>query len=162
MSIIDPSLCIKSDLTIKSDWIDYNGHLNMGYYTILFDQASDDVFAMLGMGPDYQASRKLTTYTVECHIRYLRELKLGDALTATFQLISHDSKRFHGAQHLYHREGWLAATAEMLWLHIDQSGSTPKVAPFPDDISANITALAKAQNHLEPPAFVGKPVGARP
>lgn len=162
MSIIDPSLCIKTDLTIENNWIDYNGHLNMGYYTVLFDQASDDVFAMLGMGPDYQASRKLTTYTVECHIRYLRELKLGDQLLATFHLISHDAKRFHAAQHLYHADGWLAATAEMLWLHIDQSGDTPKVAAFPADISAKIKALAQTQSHLGVPSFIGKPVGTRP
>lgn len=52
---------------IEEEWIDYNGHLNMAYYTVLFDRASDEVSERLGMGPAYAKARRLTTYTAEIH-----------------------------------------------------------------------------------------------
>lgn len=75
---------------IEEEWIDYNGHLNMAYYTVLFDRASDEVSERLGMGPAYAKARRLTSYTAEIHICYVRELHLSDRVTATWQLLDHD------------------------------------------------------------------------
>src|SRR5690606_33054102 len=75
---------VSSVLGIEKDWIDYNGHLNMAYYNVLFDRCSDEAFAVLGMGPKYAEERRLTTYTAEIHVCYVRELHLGDKVTSTF------------------------------------------------------------------------------
>ena len=83
-------------MDIEKDWIDYNGHLNMAYYNVLFDRCSDEAFEMMGMGPDYAKQRRLTIYTAEVHVCYVQELHLGDKVTVTFQLLDHDDKRLQG------------------------------------------------------------------
>ena len=123
-------------MKVLPEWIDYNGHMNMAYYSVLFDKGADDFFPDLGLGESYAATTRHTTYTAEFHICYLRELHLADRVTTTFQLINFDTKRFHIYQELWHEDGWLAATAECLGLHIDMSG--PRVTPFPEDILANL------------------------
>ncbi len=140
-------------LEIDPAWIDFNNHMNMGYYAVLFDRAADQVFAELGFGPDYVASRNLTTYAAEFHLRYLRELKLGDRVRASFRILAYDEKRFHSFQELIHEDGWLAATGEGMTLHVDLSG--PKVVPMPADILANVAAMAATHAHLPLPEGTG-------
>lgn len=150
---------MSSLMTVKPDWIDYNGHLNMAYYNVLFDSCADEVYAELGFGPDYAKSRGFTTYTAEFHVCYVRELHEGDRVRVSFQLIDHDEKRFHTYQELFHEDGWLAATGEALGLHIDMSG--PKVAPFPPDVAEKVAAMAKRHATLPRPERVGRSVGIR-
>lgn len=147
-------------MAIEPDWIDYNGHLNMAYYMVLFDRGSDEAFAHLGMGPDYAASRKFTTYTGEAHICYLREVHGAMPVVSVLQLLGHDAKKLHTFQELRHaEEGWVAATCEMVTLHVDMAG--PKVAPFPDDIAANVAAMAARHAGLPQPERAGRRVGQR-
>src|SRR6266702_2779905 len=67
-----------SIMQIESQWIDYNGHLNMAYYNVMFDRAIDEFWLELGIGPVYKKERHGSTFTAECHVRYLREIHLGD------------------------------------------------------------------------------------
>ena len=148
---------VSSPMEVIEDWIDYNGHLNMAYYNVLFDRAADEAFALLGMGPDYARERQLTTYTAEIHVCYVRELHLGDKVTATLHLLDHDEKRFHYFQELRHEDGWLAATSEVLALHVDMTG--PKVAPFPAEIMARLDAMRAAHAALPRPDRAGRSIG---
>lgn len=150
---------LSSTMDIEESWIDYNGHLNMAYYNVLFDRCADEAFALMGMGPDYAASRRLTVYTAEVHVCYVRELHLGDRVQGTFQLIDHDLKRLRSYQEIRHADGWLAATSETLTLHIDMGG--PKVAPFPADILARVEAMASAHKPLPMPERAGRSIGIR-
>jgi len=149
----DPAFFMSSLHAIEPDWIDYNNHPNMGYYTVLFDRGADEAYAVLGFGPNYAKERGLTTYTAEFHIRYLRELKLGDKVRIAFRIVDHDEKRFHSYQEMYHEDGWMAATGESMVLHVDMTG--PKVAPMPEDILAKVTVMARAQADLPQPDAVG-------
>jgi len=144
---------------VEEGWIDYNGHMNMGYYTVVMDRCADEAFAKMGFGPCYVAERGLTTYTAEFHIRYLREVKLGDRLRSSFLLLDHDEKRFHFFQELFHEDGWCAATGESLTLHVDMAG--PRVAPMPEDIAARVTEMARAHAKLPRPEGVGSRIGIR-
>lgn len=144
--------------TVKPEWIDFNGHLNMAYYSVLFDQSVDEVYGQLGFGPEYQKTG-CTTYVAEFHICYLRELHAGDRVNAAFHLIDFDEKRFHCYQELFHEDGWLAATAEGLTLHVDQSG--PRVAPMPQNILDALAAFKATQGPLPPEARVGRRIGIR-
>lgn len=148
-----------SVLTVKPEWIDYNGHLNMAYYNVLFDLCADEIYEEMGFGPDYQKATGNTTYVAEFHLAYLRELHVNDPVTVTFQLIDFDEKRFHSYQEIWHRDGWRAATGEALTLHVDQSG--PRVAPMPDDILANVRRLHAAHATLPRPDRVGASIGIR-
>lgn len=146
-------------LEIEKAWIDYNDHLNMGYYTVLFDRAADQVYDTFGFGPDHIAATGHTTFTAEFHIRYLRELKLGDRVRSSFWLVDHDEKRFHSFQELFHEDGWLAATGEAMTLHVNLAG--PKVAPMPAPILSRIAAMAEAHARLPRPDGIGGQIGIR-
>ncbi len=145
-------------MTVRPEWIDFNGHLNMAYYSVLFDKAVDQIYPALGFGPDYQKTG-FTTYIAEFHICYLRELHEGDRVYATFHLLDYDAKRFHLYQELWHEDGWVAASAEGLTLHIDQSG--PRVSPMPEAILSNLQDLKdKAATHPHPER-AGRRIGLR-
>ena len=150
---------ISAPMIVEPQWIDHNGHLNMAYYNVLFDHGVDQLWEKFGFGPDYVATRKMTTFAAESHIRYLRELHQGDYVTCSLQLLDHDRKRFHFYQELIHTDGWLSATAEGLTLHIDITG--PRVAPMPDDVYARVTELAAQHATLPRPAAIGQPIGIR-
>lgn len=154
-----PAPFVSQVMEAEKDWIDYNGHLNMAYYNVIFDRCSDGAFDLLGMGADYANSRKLTIYTAELHLCYVRELHLGDKVTVTFQLIDHDEKRLRAYQEIHHVDGWLAATSETLSLHIDMSG--PKVASFPEDIQAKVNAMGAAHAGLPMPERAGRSIGIK-
>lgn len=154
-----PAPFISRPRQVEKEWIDHNGHLNMAYYTVLFDRGVDDAFEVLGLGPDYAATRRLTTYTAELHVCYVRELHLGHTVTCGVQLLDHDEKRLHLFQEMRHEDGWLAATAETLTLHIDMNG--PKVTPFPPDILARIEAMHAGHARLPVPERAGRSIGIR-
>ncbi|WP_296765194.1 thioesterase family protein [Sediminimonas sp.] len=148
-----------SVMEVQKDWIDYNGHMNMAYYNVLFDHCADEAYEALGLGPRYAETRRMTTYTAEFHICYLRELHLGDKVRSTFQLLDHDEKRFHTFQELWHEDGWLAATGESLTLHIDMAG--PRVAPFPPDIHEAVAAMMHDHAALPRPERAGRAIGIK-
>lgn len=143
--------------TVRPEWIDFNGHLNMAYYNVLFDQSVDELYPLLGFGHDYLKATGCTTYVAEFHICYLRELHVGDEVTCTFHLIDYDAKRFHGYQEMHHKDGWLAATAEGLTLHVDQSG--PRVAPMPQSVQDALAAYRDGQGAMPAEGRVGRKIG---
>lgn len=145
-------------MTVRPEWIDYNGHMNMAYYAVLFDEAADETYPFLGFGPEYQKSG-CTTYTAEFHICYLRELHEGDALTVTLQLLDYDEKRFRTYQEIWHEDGWCAATGEAMTLHVDQSG--PKVAPMPAVTLARLEEMRQSHATLPRPERAGRSIGIR-
>lgn len=148
---------ISSVMEVRPDWIDYNGHMNMAYYNVLFDKAADELYPRIGIGEDYVKARGLTTYTAEFHVCYVRELHLGDRVRVQSWLLDRDEKRFHTYQEIHHEDGWLAATGEALGLHIDMSG--PKVAPMPGDIAARFDEFMAKHGRPDRPGRIGRRVG---
>ena len=149
---------------VEPHWLDYNGHLNMAYYNVLFDRASDVAFEAMGMGPAYAKSRANTVYVAEARVIYHHELHAGDEVEVGFRIIAHDSKRIHGWMDMHHRDGWLAASMEALWLHVAMAGPgnpSPRVAPFPPDISAAVAAMARAHEGLQVPEAAGRSISIR-
>ncbi len=146
-------------MEIEKDWIDYNGHLNMAYYNVLFDRGCDHFFVEFGLGPDYVKDRGMSFFTAEAHVRYVRELHLGDRARVSMQIVDFDPKRIHAYAELHHEEGWLSATSETMTLHIDMSG--PRVAPFPSDILQNIRRIATDQASIERSGNIGRRIEIR-
>lgn len=155
MSEWDSAPVASEVMTVRQEWIDYNGHLNMAYYNVLFDMAVDAVFDRIGLGPSYVKARSASFFTAEAHVCYVRELAAGTPVVATFQLIGLDEKRAHFFQELRHaEEGWLSATCEQLSLHVDMAAR--KVAPWPQDILANLKTLETAHSGLSVPERAGR------
>tara|TARA_Y100001960_G_C14747925_1_gene866719 strand:+ start:370 stop:846 length:477 start_codon:yes stop_codon:yes gene_type:complete len=105
---------------VQPEWIDYNGHMNVAYYVLAFDHATDRLLNFLDLGTAYTERETKSIFQVECHIKYIQEVKEGDALTFTIQLLDYDTKRIHLFSSMYHRDnGFLSATAEWLGIHVD-------------------------------------------
>jgi acyl-CoA thioester hydrolase len=156
-ALLRPAPFLSSVMGIEPAWIDYNGHLNMAYYNVMFDRAIDELWLQLGIGPGYMKERNGSTFTAECHVRYLREIHLGDPVQVSILLVAADEKRLHTFEELRHAgEGWLSATSENMTVHVDMA--TRKTAPFPPDIAARIRALADAHASLARPESIGKKI----
>src|ERR1700752_3026201 len=68
---------------VRPEWIDHNGHMNMGYYLVVFDFATDEFFRWVGLGEAHRTERKVTTFCLEAHVTYHREVRSGDPLRFT-------------------------------------------------------------------------------
>ena len=148
---------VSSVMRIEPQWIDYNGHLNMAYYNVLFDRAVDETYEMLGIGLEYLKRTNHSTFTAEVHVRYLREIREGDPVRVEFQLLDYDAKRIHYFETLRHAEqGWVSATSENMTLHVDMG--TKKVAPFPQSVLDRLAAMKAAHANLPPPEGAGRRV----
>jgi len=144
-------------MQIEPQWIDYNGHLNMAYYNVMMDRAIDQLWLHLGIGPTYMKERHGSSFTAEAHVRYVREIHLGDPVQVSVWMLAADEKRIHTFEELRHAtEGWISATSENITLHIDMTAR--KVAPFPRDIQARIAAVLDTHNALPRPEGTGRKI----
>ena len=98
---------LSEPIPVEPQWIDYNGHLNMAFYNVLFDRGVDGVFEGFGLGPDYKNATGCSFFTAEAHVRYERELHEGDRVRSTFRILDHDDKRLRAWQELIHEDGWV-------------------------------------------------------
>jgi acyl-CoA thioester hydrolase len=149
--------------TVRPEWIDNNGHMNMGYYVVVFDLATDDWMRRIGLDEAHRRTRQVTTFCLEAHVTYHQEVREGDPLRFTTQLLAFDAKRIHYIHAMYHREsGYLAATNELMSLHVSQA--TRRAAPMATEILERLEAMQRAHDRLPRPPQVGRVMGlsARP
>jgi acyl-CoA thioester hydrolase len=152
---------VSSTMRVESAWIDYNGHMNMAYYLVLFDRAVDEALALVGLGERYVADRGCSYFTAEIHTVYLRELAVDEEVRVTLQLVDHDEKRIHAYLEIrHHRDGWIAASCEKMFLHVAMEER--KVTAFPDDILLNLAAMKAAHAGLPRPDRLGRSIGIKP
>ena len=145
---------------VRPEYIDWNGHMNVAYYVLVFDHATDALFDHIGLDEAYRKERDFTTFTIEAQVTYQREVLEGDPLRITTQLLDYDHKRAHYFHRMHHaEEGWLAATNELLSLHIDTRKR--RSAPFPDDILARWAGIHEAHAALPRPPEAGRAMGIR-
>ena len=157
----EPAPLVLHRETVRPEWIDYNGHMNVAYYVLVFDRACDAFLDHIGMDEAYRARTGGTTFAVECHITYQREVELGDPLRFASWLIAHDEKRFHHFHQMFHaEEGFLAATSEWLSLHVDLA--TRRVAAMAPQVHARLAEMQALHDALPRPPEVGRVVGMPP
>ena len=143
---------------VRHEWIDHNGHMNMGYYLVVFDFATDEFFRWVGLGEAHRTARNVTTFCLEAHVTYHREVRSGDPLRFTTLLLGHDTKRLHYIHTMYHAtEGYLASTNELMSLHVDLR--TRRGAPMAEEITARLAAIQAAHDKVERPPQVGRRIG---
>ena len=80
---------------VRPEWIDHNGHMNVGYYLVVFDFATDEFFRWVGLDAAHRHAHAITTFCLEAHVTYHREVRSGDPLRFTTVLLGHDAKRIH-------------------------------------------------------------------
>ena len=140
---------------VLPEWIDANDHMNLAYYTVLFDYATDLLFDVIGIGRQYKDSTNKGTFVAETHNSYERELLVGDRVRVSTQILAMDSKRLHLAHEMFMiTSGQRAATQELMFLHVDLLAR--RVEPFPDGVQERVAAAASAHAHLPRPDWVGR------
>ncbi len=144
--------------TVEDQWTDYNGHLNMAYYAVLFDRAAEELFQTFGLGPDYVKQTNCTFFTLETHTSYANELMAGDAVRIETQIIASDQKRVHYVQQMFKGEtSYLACVLEVMVSHVDLT--THRTSVFPAAIQSKIDEMTAAHKALTPPPQVGHVIG---
>src|SRR3979411_1628257 len=115
---------------VLPEWIDWNGHLNLAYYVVLFDRATDLLFDELGLGLDYRRNEEKGTFVVEPHNLYERELLVGERVRIATQILGSDDKRLHlGHEMVRLKDGERSATQGLVVLHKELSAR--RVRPVP-------------------------------
>ncbi len=162
---------------MRPDWVDFNGHMNVAYYVMAFDNAVDPFLDHIGIGKDYREDTGHSVFVVEAHITYEQEVHAGDGLRITTRVLDHDDKRLQVFQHMYRLEepgggngggngdnkeepGVLAATNELMFLHVNLESR--RAAAFPGEAKERIARLNQAQSALPRPAQAGRAIGLKP
>ncbi|TDD49880.1 thioesterase family protein [Saccharopolyspora elongata] len=136
---------------VRPEWIDYNGHLSEAYYVLVFGFATDAVMDQVGLDAAYRADTGCSLYTVEAHVRYLREVGPDSELVVTSRIVGTGAKKVRIC-HEMAVGGTVVATEEIMALHVDggQGGTTP----FPAAIAERFAALTE-----QPPEYAGRSIG---
>ena len=147
-------------LKVKPEWVDYNNHLNDGYYLVIMSLGTDAFQDLIHMSDAERRATKTTIYTLEAHVNYLREVKLGEEVEVRAQLIGVDQKRFQLflTMHTERLGDDIAATSEIMAINIDTSGPEPKSAPFRPDVAAKLAADWESHKDLPLPANSGRAI----
>ena len=105
---------------IKKEWTDYNNHMNMAYYVLVFDQIWEIILEKFKMGEQSAKTTNMSTMVVETHTTYNNEVKEGDEVEIDLTFLDHDKKRLHYKMEMIEKSSKkLSATLEMLSLYID-------------------------------------------
>jgi len=150
---------------VLQEWIDINGHMNLAYYTVLFDYATDVLFEAIGIGRTYKRATSHGTFVVETHNLYERELLVGERVHVVSQILGADGKRLHLAHEMFRlTDRQRSATQELMFLSIDLARR--RVVPFLGEAQQRVAAAAAAHAHLPRPHWAGRhvamPAGRRP
>ena len=149
-----------SNEVILPEWIDYNGHMNVSYYVLVFDHATDQFIDHMGLTAEFRAAGKVSAFTAEMHVNYIQEVKKGDEVFVTTQLLDYDAKRFHYFHRMYHAEqGYLAATSELLCLYVDMTAR--RVTQMPPLIMDRLVEIKQSHAALPIPEEVGSVMRVR-
>ena len=107
---------------IIKEWTDYNGHMNLSYYILVFDLGAEVILSKFKMGEQSAKTTKKSTMVVETHTTYNNEVKEGDEVNVFLSHFDHDNKRLHYKLEMYDKnKNVLSATTEVLSLYIDLS-----------------------------------------
>ena len=148
------------DAIVLPEWVDYNGHMNDAAYAIPFSRAIDAMMAMVGLDEAGRVATNNTIFTLAMQMRYHHEVKQGEPLKVSGQIIEMDAKRIRLYQWLRHGvDDTLLATCEQLLASVDQSG--PKIAAFPESVGEKLRAIAAEHAELPIPDDAGQGIALK-
>ncbi len=143
---------------VRPEWVDYNGHLNVGYYIVAFDLATDAFLDHLGYVESFRTENSVSTFTLESHATYERELTAGAPIRFTTQLLAFDTKRIHYVHCMYHGEdGYLASANELISVNVDMV--TRRASEMRPEILERLEETHRNHSALPQPPQVGRVMG---
>jgi acyl-CoA thioesterase FadM len=157
MIVPDNGVCMDY-FKVGREWLDYNDHMNVAFYLKAFDDASDRLTAVAGMGQAYTQATSNSWVALESHLSFQAEARLGDALRIESRVLEVDEKKMHVYQEMY-RDDSLLSTHEQLGIHFNTQER--RGCRFADEIYTNLSALVDAQRRLSRPDWIGRSLGIR-
>lgn len=143
--------------TVRSEWVDYNGHMNVAYYVLVFDHGTDALLDAVGMGEAYRNAADRSVFVVESHVTYQAETHEGQTVTVETRVLEVVEKKVRVFHRMYADDpNVTVATNEILFLHVDLD--TRRVIPMPAEAVAELRALRDADATLPMPAEAGRGV----
>ncbi|MGW6748176.1 thioesterase family protein [Streptomyces sp. NPDC055006] len=136
--------------TVRAEWIDYNGHMSEAFYVLVFGHATDALMIETGLHSGYRESTGCSLYTVESHLRYLRDVPEGVTLAVRSRVLGATAKKARFTHEMYvvaapgtepAEDARPVATTELLAVHVDQKAG--RAAPFPDEVRERFTELTE-------------------
>jgi acyl-CoA thioester hydrolase len=151
------------ETAILPEWIDYNGHLRDAYYGLIVSLATDALMDRVGLDAAYRARTGCTLYALEMHLHYLHEVHRSDTVMVSVRIEGADYKRIHATFEM-RRIGHpaLAASAEVMLLHVQQASDRVAAAPFPAPVGAALAELQTSSATLPAEGPVSRRMGLRP
>jgi len=154
------STLYENRLVVLPEWIDHNGHMNVAYYVLAFDEATDAVYEHWGVGLEYPGSSNCSVFTLGMNVDYLGELFEGDPILVTTQLVDVDGKRIHYFHRMFHADTErLVATNECLCMNVDLA--TRRSVPFPPVVSETLRSVHAAHEAEGRPDEFGRTLQIR-
>lgn len=148
---------------IKPEWLDYNNHMNVAYYVLIFDEAGVKLVSDLGLSEEVTKETDISWMVLENHITYNNEVVLDQPVDVRMQLIDYDTKRLHLYFEMYGKTDdggeYLASTLEQMVMCVDLK--LRKGCDFPGEVAASIKQLSESQAHLAKPENMGRTIGIR-
>lgn len=146
--------------TVRTEWIDYNGHMNVAFYVTAFDAAIDRMLEdTIGIGESFVAAARLGPYALQSSIHYLDEMLEGERFSFDLLMIDADAKRMHVMMQMLKADGAIAATYEQLLINVDLT--TRRSAPYPDWAAARLARMVADHADAPRPKQFGRPLGIR-
>lgn len=143
--------------TVRPEWIDYNGHMNVAFYTLIFDQAADAMLDALGLSETYRQATGCSLFVRESHVVFDREVTVDSALAVENRLLDHDDRRLVLFQEM--REESAAetvATCEVLCVHVNLASR--RSLPWPAAVGSAIAEARHRDRALAAPARAGRSI----
>ncbi|MBM08472.1 MAG: thioesterase-like protein [Magnetovibrio sp.] len=142
---------------VRPEWVDYNGHMNVAYYTLVFDHASDLFLEQIGLNQEFRDASECSVFVVEAHTTYQKEVMEGNMLSVSTQILDFDAKRIH----LFHRmisdgSDDTVATNELMLLYV--SMKSRRTALMPEKISTRLQTVHTNQKALPRPVQAGRSI----
>lgn len=146
---------------VKSDWIDYNGHMNVAYYTLAFDKSLDEFFEnTLGLGPSYVSSSETGPYSLQAQYHYLDELLEGEGFCVRIFVKDVNKKCIHIVMEMVSSEkNIVAAVCEQVLVNVDLK--TRKSVEYPDWAQDRLKGIRNSFKDIPFPNQTGASIGLR-
>ena len=143
--------------SVDPAWIDHNGHMNVAYFVLAFDQATDAAYEHWNIGEKYPATSGCSVFTLGMNVDYFGELFSGENIRVETTLVDYDQKRIHYVHEMFNEtSASLAASNECLCMNVNLD--TRKSATFPDDV---LGQLENAVDHEAKPTSLGRVLAIR-
>ena len=106
---------------VRPHQLDHMGHMNVQWYTAVFDEATWHLFSALGLTSRYFRDENRGMAAVQQSTQYRKEVMAGQLLVCRSEVLEVGGKTVRFVHHLHDaEEDFEIATTELVAVHIDR------------------------------------------